>query len=245
MGRVVWLLVSVLLGTAALVHASGGRPDLAVTSVSVEQRGDSVRVTATIRNVGSVTAAASGASYYVGSTRAGGRRVRRLPPNANSRGTTLLTVPRSLRPGRYQLSACADRPGYVTESSERNNCREARDRVLVRDRTPPSFAGIVQATFCVPGPIRDDRTSRYALKWDRAQDDVTAAGAIAYDVYEAVTSRGEDFTRPTYSTRPGATSFATPPLPTNVGHYFVVRARDGAGNRDRNTVERQAVSICV
>ena len=40
-------------------------------------------------------------------------------------------------------------------------------------------------------------------------------------------------------------SFATPPLPDNVAHYFVVRAVDKAGNRDRNEVERPGQNLCV
>jgi hypothetical protein len=44
---------------------------------------------------------------------------------------------------------------------------------------------------------------------------------------------------------PGATSFVTPPLPADKAAYFVVRARDKAGNRDSNTVEREGQNLCV
>jgi hypothetical protein len=85
----------------------------------------------------------------------------------------------------------------------------------------------------------------YRLAWDPAEDDVTPASAIVYDVYQATQSGAEDFTAPTYTTTAGATSFTTPSLPGNQSQYFVVRARDAAGNRDGNLVERQGVNVCV
>jgi hypothetical protein len=115
----------------------------------------------------------------------------------------------------------------------------------LRDRTPPVFAGLKSATTCIPGPIGAGRTTRYHLRWDPAKDNVTPSSKIVYDVYQATKSGGEDFSRPTYITRPGATSFDTPLLPTGRSFYFVVRARDQAGNRDSNRVERQGVNLCV
>jgi len=51
-----------------------------------------------------------------------------------------------------------------------------------------------------------------------------------YDVYQATTPGGEDFSRPTYTPPPGATSFVTPEVPDDSAYYFVVRARDVAGD---------------
>jgi hypothetical protein len=68
---------------------------------------------------------------------------------------------------------------------------------------------------------------------------------IVYDVYQASAPGGEDFSTPTYTTAPGATSFVTLPLPTDQAVYFVVRARDKAGNSDANTVERQGQNLCL
>jgi hypothetical protein len=114
-----------------------------------------------------------------------------------------------------------------------------------KDRTPPTFAGLQSATTCVPGPIGGGQTTSYTLRWGPATDNLTPSRRIVYDVYQATTSRGEDFSAPTYTTPPGATSFVTPPLPADKEVYFVVRARDKAGNRDSNTVERQGVNLCV
>jgi len=112
------------------------------------------------------------------------------------------------------------------------------------DRTPPMFAGLESATTCVPGPIAGQAAS-YHLSWDPATDDVTPSTKIVYDIYQATKAGGEDFSSATYTARRGGTSFNTPPLPADAVFYFVVRARDRAGNRDANEVERQGVNLCV
>jgi hypothetical protein len=113
------------------------------------------------------------------------------------------------------------------------------------DDVPPTFAGLRSATTCIPGPIGGDRTSSYTLQWDPASDNVTPSRRIVYDIYQAEASGGQDFSSPTYTSDPGATSFMTPMLPANQTFYFVVRARDRAGNSDDNKVERQGVNLCV
>jgi hypothetical protein len=114
-----------------------------------------------------------------------------------------------------------------------------------KDTTPPTFAGLKSATTCVPGPIGGGRTTSYHLSWDPATDNRTPPSQIVYDIYQAAAAGREDFSVPTYTIRPGASSFDTPQLPTEQTFYFVVRARDKAGNSDSNKVERQGVNICV
>jgi len=114
-----------------------------------------------------------------------------------------------------------------------------------RDTTPPSFAGLKSATTCIPGPIGGGRTTSYNLSWDPATDNVTPSRKIVYDVYQADAPGAEDFSTPTYTTSAGATSFTTPPLPADKYFYFVVRAKDEAGNGDSNMVERQGQNLCV
>ena len=116
---------------------------------------------------------------------------------------------------------------------------------ISRDNNPPKFTGLKSATTCIPGPIGGGRTTSYHLSWDPATDDVTPSSEIVYDVYQATTSGGENFATPTYTTPPGATSFDTPQLATDKYFYFVVRARDQAGNRDSNLVEREGENLCV
>ena len=114
-----------------------------------------------------------------------------------------------------------------------------------RDHRPPVFAGLKSATTCIPGPIGAGSTSSYHLAWDAAKDNVTPSAKIVYEIYQATKPGGENFSTPTYTTAPGTTSFDTPQLPTENTFYFVVRARDRAGNEDSNTVEREGQNLCV
>ena len=113
-----------------------------------------------------------------------------------------------------------------------------------KDHTPPMYAGLKSATTCVPGPAGGGTTS-YTLRWDAATDNVSPSSRIVYLVYQANAPGSEDFSTPTYTTAAGVTSFATPPLPADKPVYFVVRARDQAGNIDRNTVEQEGQNLCV
>lgn len=112
------------------------------------------------------------------------------------------------------------------------------------DRIPPTFAGLASATTCMPGPV-GGQTASYHLRWDPATDNVTPSAQIVYDIYQATKSGEEDFSSATYTVRHGATTFDTPPLSAETRYYFVVRARDRAGNRDSNQVEREGVNLCV
>ncbi len=104
--------------------------------------------------------------------------------------------------------------------------------------TPPSFDGLQGAFACSPIP----RPVPFELTWKAATDSVTPSSQIVYDIYLSHTRGGEDFSHPTWTTAPGVTSFETPPL--NEPSYFVVRARDQAGNEDQNTVERVGEDPC-
>lgn len=113
------------------------------------------------------------------------------------------------------------------------------------DRSPPVFTGLDKATTCIPGPIGGDRLSRYHLTWHAAKDAVTPRSRIVYDIYPSATPGGESIGHPTYTTEPGATSFATPPLSSVQQHWFIVRARDAAGNHDRNKREQLGANLCL
>jgi len=116
--------------------------------------------------------------------------------------------------------------------------------VLSTETTSPSFAGLQSAYYCVGGPVRPAETMPYTLTWQAATDDVTPSSQIVYDIFVAHTTGAEDFSHPTWTTPPGVTTYKTPDLPSE-GTYFVVRARDQAGNEDQNKVEREGGNICL
>jgi hypothetical protein len=245
-GRTAFAGVIVVLGVSRVAVAASRLPDLSESAVSVSQQGRIVRVTDVVSNRGGTTATASKTGYYLARIRIGTRSIGSLPPKTASRGSTALRIPSSVEPGSWRLLACADAGGRIHESNERNNCRSAMRRVEVGDFVPPTFAGLMRATTCIPGPVGGSvRYSRYSLTWQPATDDVTPPNEIIYLVYESSLPGAEDFSAPAYTTPPGAKAFTTPLLPDNVSHYFVVRAADRADNRDLNEVERLGSNLCV
>ncbi|HEX9482344.1 MAG TPA: hypothetical protein VF927_09610 [Solirubrobacteraceae bacterium] len=113
------------------------------------------------------------------------------------------------------------------------------------DHAPPGFAGLASATTCVPGPVGGGISTSYHLAWEAATDNVTRSRKIVYEIYQSKQPGGEDYSHPTYTTGRGVTTFETPKLPSAETFYFVVRARDWAGNEDSNTVEREGLNLCV
>ncbi len=98
---------------------------------------------------------------------------------------------------------------------------------------PPLFGGATQAIA---------QGQSITLYWAPATDNVTGGGSLLYDIYEATQDRGQDFSRPSYTTQPGQVTFAVSGLAPDTKHYYVVRARDAAGNRDSNTAQVNATT---
>jgi hypothetical protein len=113
------------------------------------------------------------------------------------------------------------------------------------DTQPPAFAGLERAVACTPGAQRPGETTPYNLSWQAAADNRTPAQDLVYDIFMASTPGTENLLQPTWTTVPGATTFRTPGLPSHGVVYFVVRARDQAGNEDGNRVERAGVDPCL
>ena len=103
-----------------------------------------------------------------------------------------------------------------------------------QDTSPPSFGGVSSVTSAGSNSI--------LLSWTAAQDNVTPQNSIVYDIYMAPQKGWENYNVVSFSTTGGATSFTAAGLSENTTYYFVVRARDSAGNRDSNTAELSAVT---
>ena len=187
---------------------------------------------------------ASAASISVPSTRKG-QRVRvtliaRSPAHAWCLGTfrgRVVELSSSVCPPRELCPAFA----VLVRTVGRFTFRVTRPHA---DSTPPTFAGLERAVACTPGPQRPGETTPFTLSWATAHDNVTATGQIVYDVYVSSSSGAENFAHPNWTTSPGATTFKTPGLTSHGAFCFVVRARDKAGNEDRNRVERRGVDLC-
>jgi hypothetical protein len=253
-------LVATTIAGGAIASPSA-RPDLVETSLSISKHtvraGAKLKVTDTARNRGLAAAPRSAIGYYLSrdrlrsssDRRLGRRPIGTLPSGRISRGSKIVVIPSTAR-GRYRVLACADDRHRIREALESNNCRSTTRALVVTrppvtDSTPPTFAGLVKATTCVPGPIGPGKSTPYHLTWNPATDAVTPSSEIVYDVYQATTAGDESFSVPTYTTQPGVTSFATPPLSSTQKYYFVVRARDRAGNRDSNRIERVGENLCL
>jgi hypothetical protein len=104
----------------------------------------------------------------------------------------------------------------------------------VNDTTNPTFGGLVSATQA--GATSID------LAWAAASDNVSSAAQIVYDVYQATSAGGQNYASPTYTTSAGDTAYTVLGLSPTTTYYFVVRARDQAGNRATSTTERSATT---
>jgi hypothetical protein len=78
--------------------------------------------------------------YYLSTgghrTEAGRRAVPRLRPQRSSTRSAMVSVAALVEVGTYSLVACADGTHVVKESSERDNCRTAATKVIVK-KPPP------------------------------------------------------------------------------------------------------------
>lgn len=98
---------------------------------------------------------------------------------------------------------------------------------------PPTFGGLRSAKA-------DNKT--ITLRWAPASDNVSAATNIVYDIFQSATPGGESFAAPSYTSAAGAVSYTVTGLTLATKYYFVVRARDEAGNSDGNTTEVGAMT---
>jgi hypothetical protein len=103
-----------------------------------------------------------------------------------------------------------------------------------RDKVPPVFAGVTSASTM--------SDTRIALTWDPATDNLTAQARISYAVYVGARSGAEDFSKPFAIVPAGSGGALMSELTPGAPYFFVVRARDEAGNEDKNKKEATAVT---
>ncbi|MHB8694643.1 MAG: CARDB domain-containing protein [Solirubrobacteraceae bacterium] len=200
----------------------------------------------TTANTGKAPAGASVTAYYLARTakhqrsdvRVGDRPVKRLLAGAHSNGSATVTVPIRTALGSYRIIACADDRNQVKETNEHDNCRATSTPLHVivpPDTTPPTFGGLGSASATSEGSV--------LLSWSPGVDNRTPAIALVYDVYMASSPGGESYAAPTATTSPGVTSFTVSGLSPATTYYFVVLARDQAGNQSSAKVERFVTTL--
>jgi hypothetical protein len=128
--------------------------------------------------------------------------------------------------------SCQDAPRSVTALPARST---KRPPTAPTEGEAPRFLGVTDAGIDDCG----DGTVSFEVGWWPAVDDATSPDDIVYEVFQATSPGGEDFSQPTYVTGPGELTVTTPPLPSQT-YYYVVRARDSDGNVDANTIEVSA-----
>lgn len=102
------------------------------------------------------------------------------------------------------------------------------------DQTPPQFRGLISAVAA--------SSTQVDLLWEPASDNVSQPGGITYLIYVSASRGRQDFSTPSYTTQPGATHYSIEGLTPGTTSYYVVRARDAAGNIDSNRVERHVTT---
>jgi hypothetical protein len=103
------------------------------------------------------------------------------------------------------------------------------------DKTPPDFSGLKTA--------RIFGTDTVVLTWAAATDNATPVSDLRYYLFLATSPGGHDFFDPDFLTIPGATSLTVTGLAEGTEYYFVVRARDNAGNVDKNTITKAVAML--
>lgn len=166
-------------------------------------------------------------TVYLGKS-AGGEDFTKPHPIKNA---TSLTIT-GLDPSTKYFAVVRAKDGSGNE--EKNGEERFATTAISADVTAPSFGGLASA-------VTSGKTT-LDLAWSEAADDYSPAPNIVYDVYVSTTAGGEDFT--TTARMPKGTShYTVTGLTANTTYYCVVRARDEAGNRDTNKIEKFAKTL--
>jgi hypothetical protein len=166
-------------------------------------------------------------SYEVYAAAAAGGHDFAAAPLAKAKPGASSIVLQNLEPGKRYFFVCRARDAAGNLDANKTETTVTMNT----DVTPPVFAGLTDA-------VVDGVSRTVLLRWPAATDDTTAASALVYDVFETKTSGVYDFAAPPrVSSPPGATSLNLMNLEPRATLHWVVRARDGALNRDANLKE--------
>lgn len=254
------LLLAAVIAAAALPATAAARtsPPYRIDSTAIEKSrvhaGDRLALGATVRPTGTHTQRRVMVAFLVsrdgrwdrGDKVIAKRRIAKLgmrPRRVRARPT--LDAPAG---GDWHVIVCAGpERGFPRRS---RSCKAVRHTVKAlparagkRPRRPapapaapqaPRFLGVTDVG--IEDCDTDNGTVSFEVGWWPAIDDDTDPDDIVYDVFQSRRPGEEDFSHPTYTSDPGALTVVTPDLPAAT-YYYVVRARDSAGNTDTNVAE--------
>ena len=137
-------------------------PDLVATAVSdppeTATQGQSIDVTSTIQNVGTVTSIETTTRYYLVATDGSGKLdlkgkpiLPAINPGRSFTEQDTVTVRLETVPGDYFLQVCADSKKVLAEKNENNNCITSAKSILVTER--PDLV-VKSVALKDPQPIR-------------------------------------------------------------------------------------------
>lgn len=130
----------------------------------------------------------------------------------------------------YFVCRAADEAGNADDNSAQVQA------LTLTDATPPTFAGLVS--------VDNPGANSLELHWNTASDNHTKKSDLVYDVYHALTTATQEFAvAPLATSMPGEMSMIVMGFILAVFQFFVVRARDQAGNSDSNTVEKNSRTL--
>jgi hypothetical protein len=152
-------------------------------------------------------------------------------PAAEALGGSGVEVP-DLSPSTTYYFVCRAQDATKNEDS---NVAERQARTG-DDGTPPVFGG-------VDALVKNVTAKSVELSWTAATDDKSTPDQISYDVFQSTTAGGQVFDMPIATSDPGATSIVLSNLVPNRSLFWVVRARDKAGNLTENMEEATAKTL--
>ncbi|HWS32806.1 MAG TPA: discoidin domain-containing protein [Actinoplanes sp.] len=168
-------------GQVAEVQAFGSwapNPDLTVTATAFTPAApvetDQITASATVRNAGTASAAATTVTFYLGTTKVGTAPVATLPAGQSQ---TVSANIGTRDAGSHQLSARVDEAGTVTESNEANNSWTHPSALVV---TPVSSADLIaSAVTWSPSAPAAGATVSFSVTVRNQGSAPTSAGAHA------------------------------------------------------------------
>lgn len=204
-------------------------PTFAGLSTATATSGTSVQLTwsAATDNV----TASSGITYLIcQSTTAGTCATTWTTTYTSAAGATTYTITGLTQNTTYYFVVRAQ------DSSSNIDTNTIEKTVTTPESIPPTFSGLATAL--------PNSGTEILLSWNAATDNVTPSAQIVYEICQSTTTGSCNTTwTANYTTQPGNLVYPVSGLTPGMSYFFMVRAKDQAGNIDTNTAEVSAATL--